>query len=199
LLALKVEGTCCGDVRNMTFPVLYDWRPRSMADFRIRGIEGKMETELLDLLQREVGPVHPSRSMSHLGLLEQFKRVRAASHILAAEGAFLIWLLFARPGTTVLCVYEGWARPDSFHHVHFFYPLLRMRDDVRFVAVLVAHRSAPSPSILLPGTAERQKYGDLLEHVAPQLRYVRDAMKAPIGLHHVTTAGVFSQGELWRG
>jgi hypothetical protein len=130
--------------------------------------------------------------MNGQNLVEQYRRVSEATHVLTGEGAFLAWLLLVPSPTTFIVVYEHWAHAhprDKFHHMQFFHPLVEMRPEIQLIVYVIAHAHPWKSS-----TVESEDYRASLAQILPDLRYLRGALREPDhrrGVLYVTTTGVF--------
>ena len=114
-------------------PVLYDWRPRihDPSQHRIRGIPIDDERNILTMLERKgygrYRNVSFGNSSSHSGthsFEEQLDAIWSHSILVFAEGAFMTWMMVARPHTTFIMHFETTElRVDRSEP--YLYPVLR--------------------------------------------------------------------------
>jgi hypothetical protein len=100
---------------NESFPVLFDNRTRGTYEtyFRARGIEPALKKELDDLLTELVGPSTTKLFSASMSLEEQWRILQSKKVVVAGEGAFFAWSMFAAENATWICV-SNHTRPPKF-------------------------------------------------------------------------------------
>ena len=124
---------------------LYDYRPRVHDEprGRMRGIHIDDEPVLLDTLSRSgFGlPMKTALYSTTMTFREQLRIVRSYQYFLQGEGAFNMWMLFARPRSTFVVYYDNlFDRDGHLENVfvwvfNYSMNVWRLTKDIRMIAV----------------------------------------------------------------
>jgi hypothetical protein len=112
---------------------------------RWRGVRQPIEDSIFTTLEGMVGlDLLRLFNSKNLTLQQQFQMIRSSEVIVAPEGSFMSWLVFARPGQTWIMVYDhGRMGSNDFRHYmyHAQFPLFRC--GVRMIVVETIKNALP--------------------------------------------------------
>jgi hypothetical protein len=129
---------------------------------RWRGVRPQLEDLILHTLREELTLVGGDSAVApplefeetlrlfnskNLTLEQQFLLIRRSDIILAPEGSFMSWLVFARPGQTWIMVYDHGRGATDFRHTIYHAQLALYRCNVRLIIIEVLKGLVPPTSL----------------------------------------------------